>query len=75
MAASAQRMRGRGKWFNINGGFGFIECSRAHDSIFVHYTAVGSPGPSFLREGEEVEFTIFEGPEGLQASDVRRVAA
>jgi cold shock protein len=72
MAASAQRVRGRVKWFNVNGGFGFIECDG--DKIFVHYTAVGSPGPSFLQEGEEVEFTVFEGPEGLQASDVRRVA-
>lgn len=74
MATVGQRVRGRVKWFNVNDGFGFIECARERDKIFVHYTAVGSPGPSFLREGEEVEFTIFEGPEGLQASDVRRVA-
>ena len=74
MAVSGQRVRGRVKWFNVNGGFGFIECDRDGDKIFVHYTAVGSPGPSFLREGEEVEFTISEGLEGLQASDVRRVA-
>lgn len=72
MAVAAQRVRGQVKWFSVNGGFGFIECGG--DKIFVHYTAVGSPGPAFLREGEEVEFMVFEGPEGLQASDVRRIA-
>jgi cold shock protein len=72
MLTVADRVRGRVKWFNVNGGFGFIE--RDGGKIFVHYTAVESPGPAFLREGEEVEFTIFEGLEGLQASNVRRVA-
>jgi CspA family cold shock protein len=73
MAISTDRVRGRVKWFNINGGFGFIECE-AGNHIFVHYTAVEAPGPAFLQEGEEVEFTVFKGLEGLQASDVRRVA-
>jgi cold shock protein len=73
MAVSGERVQGRVKWFNVNGGFGFIGGPDG-SKIFVHYTAVGAPGPSFLREGETVEFTIFEGLEGLQASDVRRVA-
>jgi cold shock protein len=73
MMASSTRLRGRVKWFNVSGGFGFVEYDG--ERIFVHYTAVGGPGPAFLREGEEVEFTVFEGLEGRQASDVRRVAA
>jgi CspA family cold shock protein len=73
MARSPARTRGRVKWFNVNAGFGFIECAGG-DRIFVHYSEVGAPGPAFLREGEEVEFAVFEGVEGLQASDVRRVA-
>lgn len=73
MTISSARLRGRVKWFNVNDGFGFIE--RDGDRIFVHYTAVRSPGPPFLREGEEVEFTLVQGLEGPQALDVRRVAA
>ena len=73
MTDPADRARGRVKWFNANDGFGFIECGDGR-SIFVHYTAIEAPGPVVLREGEEVEFTISRGLEGLQASDVRRVA-
>lgn len=73
MVATGERVRGRVKWFNVNGGFGFIG-GPGGSKIFVHYTAVAAPGPAFLREGETVEFTVFEGLEGLQASDVRRVA-
>lgn len=73
MTVSLERVRGRVTWFSVNAGFGFIE-SPGRTKVFVHYTAVRTPGPAFLREGEEVEFTIFRGLEGLQASDVRRVA-
>ncbi len=73
MMAASTRLRGRVKWFNRSSGFGFIECDG--EKIFVHYTAVGAPGPAYLGEGEEVEFTLTSGLEGLQAADVRRVAA
>ncbi|RLA97662.1 MAG: cold-shock protein [Deltaproteobacteria bacterium] len=61
--------RGRVKWFNDKKGYGFIEREDGED-VFVHYTAIVGEGFRTLREGEEVEFEIVQGPKGPQASKV-----
>ena len=61
--------RGRVKWFNDTKGFGFIQQESGED-VFVHYTAIGGDGFKTLKEGEEVEFEITQGPKGPQASSV-----
>ena len=38
--------------------------------VFVHFTAIKADGFRTLREGQQVEFTIEQGPKGLQAADV-----
>ena len=60
--------RGRVKWFNDTKGFGFIQQESGED-VFVHYTAIGGDGFKTLKEGEEVEFEITQGPKGPQASN------
>ncbi len=64
--------RGRVKWFNNTKGFGFIQQESGED-VFVHYTAITGEGFKTLKEGEEVEFEITQGPKGPQAANVIKV--
>jgi len=60
---------GKVKWFNDAKGYGFIET--AEGDVFVHYSAVEGEGFRSLREGQEVELEVTQGPKGRQASKVR----
>ncbi|MEK6597777.1 MAG: cold-shock protein [Gemmatimonadota bacterium] len=59
------------KWFNDAKGFGFIAQEGGKD-VFVHHTAILTEGFRSLREGDQVDFEVVEGPKGLQASNVRK---
>lgn len=59
------------KWFNDAKGFGFIAQEGGKD-VFVHHTAILTEGFRSLREGDQVDFDVVEGPKGLQASNVRK---
>jgi CspA family cold shock protein len=65
------RETGRVKWFNNAKGYGFIERSQGGD-VFVHHTAIQAEGYRTLEEGQSVEFTVVQGPKGLQAQEVIR---
>ncbi|MBX7138147.1 MAG: cold shock domain-containing protein [Oligoflexia bacterium] len=59
------------KWFNDAKGFGFIEHPSGRD-VFVHYSVIESEGFKTLKDGENVEYEIKEGPKGLHAVKVQR---
>lgn len=63
------RIKGTVKWFNARKGYGFIG-REGGDDVFVHYSAISMDGYRRLDEGQEVEFTIEEGPKGVQAAQV-----
>ena len=65
----SQRTIGTVKWFNGGKGYGFIAREGGED-VFVHYTAIQMDGFRSLEEGMQVEFSIEQGPKGLQASNV-----
>ena len=65
----SERIEGTVKWFNGTKGFGFIARDNAPD-VFVHYSAIQGSGFRSLEEGQKVEFTLEQGPKGLQASNV-----
>ena len=66
----SERISGTVKWFNGDKGFGFIEREGGKD-VFVHFSAIQSTGGyRNLQEGQKVEFTVEQGPKGLQASNV-----
>ncbi len=64
--------KGKVKWFNAKKGYGFISTDEGKD-VFVHHKEIQSEGFRTLREGEEVEFDIAQGPKGELAKNVTRV--
>jgi CspA family cold shock protein len=67
-------MEGRVKWFSAEKGYGFIERDDGEGDVFVHFTAIQSEGFRTLNEGDKVSFDIVQGPKGLQAANVSRLA-
>ncbi|MGI9287396.1 MAG: cold-shock protein [Pseudomonadales bacterium] len=68
----AERVTGTVKWFNDSKGFGFITRASG-DDVFVHFRSIVGEGYRSLREGEQVEFEVVEGPKGLQAENVSKI--
>jgi len=64
-----ERETGTVKWFNDGKGYGFIARDVGED-VFVHYSAIAGEGFRTLREGQQVEFSVEQGPKGLQAVNV-----
>jgi cold shock protein len=65
----SERVIGTVKWFNGGKGYGFISREGGPD-VFVHFSAIQGEGFRNLEEGQRVEFSIENGPKGLQASNV-----
>jgi CspA family cold shock protein len=66
---SEERYVGTVKWFNSTKGFGFIGREEGED-VFVHFSAIQMEGYKKLEENQKVEFSIEQGPKGLQAANV-----
>ena len=65
----ADRKQGTVKWFNSSKGYGVIQQENGED-VFVHFQSIISDGYKTLDENDKVEFSVTEGPKGLQAADV-----
>ena len=59
------------KWFNASKGYGFITPTDGGDDVFAYYSAIEMEGYKTLKEGQQVEFEVQEGPKGPQASHIR----
>ena len=66
----SDREVGTVKWFNDGKGYGFIS-REAGEDVFVHFSSIEGGGFRSLVEGQRVEFTVEQGPRGLQATQVR----
>jgi cold shock protein len=64
-----ERIVGTVKWFNTSKGYGFLGRENGED-VFVHFSSIKADGYRRLEKGQAVEFSIEEGPKGLQASHV-----
>ena len=68
----SEREIGTVKWFNDAKGYGFIS-RESGDDVFVHFSAIEGDGFRTLREDQRVEFSVEQGPKGLQAVQVRAI--
>jgi cold shock protein len=66
----AERYIGTVKWFSAPKGYGFIGREDGEEDVFVHFSALQMEGYKRLKENQEVEFSIEDGPKGLQAANV-----
>jgi len=64
-----ERIVGTVKWFNTSKGYGFLGRDDGED-VFVHFSSIKADGYRRLEKGQAVEFSVEEGPKGLQASHV-----
>lgn len=65
----SNRFVGTVKWFNATKGYGFIGRDDG-DDVFVHFSAITMEGYKSLKQGQKVEFSVEDGPKGLQAAEV-----
>lgn len=63
------RIVGIVKWFNSAKGYGFLGRDEG-DDVFVHFSAIQMNGYRRLEKDQKVEFSVEEGPKGLQAANV-----
>ena len=64
------REKGVIKWFNPAKGYGFISRGDGQADVFVHFSAIKMEGYKQVDEGSRVEFSVTNGPKGLQATDL-----
>ena len=68
----SDKVTGTVKWFNNAKGYGFISQETGVD-VFVHHSAIEMTGYRTLNEGQRVQFSVEQGPKGLQAKDVNPI--
>jgi cold shock protein len=57
------------KWYNNTISQGLIPADDGK-AVFVHFSAIQTRGFQSLEEGQRVEFTIVQGPNGFEARNV-----
>ena len=68
----SDRITGTVKWFSNVKGYGFIEREDGAD-VFVHFSAINSPGFKTLNEGDRVSFDEEQGNRGPAAKNVTKL--
>jgi cold shock protein len=66
---SMAREKGVVKWFSTDKGYGFVR-RESGDEIFVHHTDIDVDGYASLKNGETVEFEVFESDRGPRAGNL-----
>ena len=64
---------GKVKWFDQKKGFGFIVDPEVSGDIFVHFSAIEAKGYRTLKEGDTVEYELYQDAKGAKARKVTRL--
>ena len=70
----AVKVTGIVRSFNDSKGFGLITPDLGGPPIFVHQSAIRTPGVKKLKASQRVEYEVEERPEGLAAANIRTLA-
>ncbi len=70
----AVKVTGIVRSFNDSKGFGLITPDLGGPPIFVHQSAIRTPGVKKLKPTQRVEYEVEERPEGLAAANLRTLA-
>lgn len=58
------------KWFSNNKGYGFISPESGGADVFAHFSNIEMEGYKTLKQGQQVEYEVKEGPKGPQALNI-----
>ena len=61
------------KWFNDAKGFGFITPDDGGKGLFAHHSNIKMSGFKSLKESQQVQFDVVDGPKGPSAANIMPV--
>jgi len=64
---------GKVKWFNDAKGFGFITPDDGGKDLFAHHSNIKMSGFKSLKESQQVQFDVVDGPKGPAAANIKPV--
>jgi CspA family cold shock protein len=64
---------GKVKWFNDAKGFGFITPDDGGKDLFAHHSSIQGSGFKSLKDNQQVQFDVVDGPKGPAAANIRPV--
>ena len=70
--AKEEELMGTIKSFNSSRGYGWIVSPGVDSDIFVHYSAILTPGRMIPKAGDKVKFELSHGTKGPQAVNVAK---
>ena len=64
---------GKVKWFNDSKGFGFITPDDGGKDLFAHHSSIQMEGYKSLKENQQVEYEVRDGPKGPAAANIKAI--